>query len=182
MNTPHELLRRIRMLFHRDQFQSDLDEEMRLHLELRQQAQVEAGVPASAARRDAYRRFGNPTALREKSHMTWGWGWLESFLQDVQYGIRSMLRSPALTAVALLSLGLGIGANTAIFSFIDAVMLRSLPVKQPEQLVLLGEGDWGGISDGFALTELYSYPFFRAFQKENSIFSETGAIDRKSVV
>jgi predicted permease len=176
MSTPRELLRRIGMLFHRRKFQSDLDEEMRLHLELRQQEQVEAGVPVGNARHAAYQRFGNPTAIREKSYMSWGWDWLESFFQDVQYGIRSMLRSPALTAVALLSLGLGIGANTAIFSFIDAVMLRSLPVKQPEQLVLLGEGDWVGITDSFGISQLYSYPFYRAMQRDNSVFSDVSAI------
>ena len=69
--------------------------------------------------------------LTEQTHMAWGWEWLESFLQDAAYGTRAMLRSPALTTVALLSLALGIGANTAIFSLLDAVMLRSLPVKVP---------------------------------------------------
>ncbi len=108
--------------------------------------------------------------------MNWGWGWLETFAQDVVYGVRSMLRSPALVAVALLSLALGIGANTAIFSFLDAVMLRSLPVKQPSQLVLLGKGDWDGISDAFAITELYSYPFYRQMQKDNAVFSDVAAI------
>ena len=108
--------------------------------------------------------------------MTWGWEWLESFLQDVQYGLRSMLRSPALTTVALLSLGLGIGANTAIFNFIDAVMLRSLPVQTPSQLILLGTGAWNGISDSFAATELYSYPFYRALQKDNAVFSDVAAV------
>ena len=82
--------------------------------------------------------------------MAWGWGWLESFLQDVRYGVRSMLRSPALTFVALLSLALGIGANTAIFSFLDAVMLRSLPVKDPAQLVILGEEGEAGKQTGTA--------------------------------
>jgi hypothetical protein len=69
-----------------------------------------------------------------------------------------MLHSPALTIVALLSLALGIGANTAIFSFLDAVMLRSLPVRDPAQLILLGKGSTSGITDDFARTQLYSYP------------------------
>jgi hypothetical protein len=90
--------------------------------------------------------------------------------------MRSMLRSPALTVVALLSLGLGIGANTAIFSLLDAVMLRSLPVRNPSQLVLLGTGDWNGISDAFAITELYSYPFYCELQKRNDVFSDVAAI------
>ena len=141
-----EFLRRLRTLFNGRRLQSDLDEEMRLHLELRAQQHAASGLPAEEARRVAHRSFGNPTLLREQSHLAWGWGWLESFLKDVAYGLRSLLRSPALTAVALLSLALGIGANTAIFSFLDAVLLRNLPVQQPQQLVLLGTGAWGGIS------------------------------------
>ncbi len=108
--------------------------------------------------------------------MTWGWSWLETFLQDAGYGLRSMLRTPAITIVALISLALGIGANTAIFSFLDAMMLRSLPVKAPQQLVKLGIRDWNGITDTYATTELYSYPFYRQFQQKNSVFSDTAAI------
>jgi hypothetical protein len=164
------------MLFQRDRFDAELEEEMQLHLELRRQQQIEAGIPAESARSAALRQFGNETAIKEKSHMSWGWNWLESLLQDVVYGVRSMLRSPALVVVALLSLALGIGANTAIFSLLDAVMLRSLPVNQPSQLVLLGTGNADGISDGFAITELYSYPFYRQMQKNNAVFSDVAAI------
>jgi predicted permease len=175
MGWPGELTRRIRMLLQRDRFDADLEDEMKLHLELRREQQIEAGVTPEAAGAAARRRFGNQTAIREKSHMSWGWSWLEAFAQDVVYGVRSMLRSRALVVVALLSLALGIGANTAIFSLLDAVMLRSLPVKQPSQLVLLGTGDWNGISDGFAITELYSYPFYRQMQKSNAVFSDVAA-------
>jgi MacB-like periplasmic core domain len=176
MPKPLELLRRIRMLLHRDRFQSDLEEEMRLHLDLREQEQCEAGLSRHAAHLAAYRRFGNPTAIKEKSHMTWGWDWLEDFFEDIRYGFRSMLRSPALTAVALLSLALGIGANTAIFSFLDAVMLRSLPVRDPSQLVLLGDGDDYGVTDSYGSTTLYSYPFYRQMQQKNAVFSDVAAI------
>ena len=176
MPKPLELLRRIRMLLHRGQFQSDLEEEMRLHLDLREQEQCEAGLSRQAAHQAAYRRFGNPTAIKEKSHMTWGWDWLEDFFEDIRYGFRSMLRSPALTAVALLSLALGIGANTAIFSFLDAVMLRSLPVRDPSQLILLGEGDEYGVTDRYGSTTLYSYPFYRQMQQKNAVFSDVAAI------
>ena len=134
-----ELLRRLWMLMRRRQFDADLEEEMRLHLELREQEQVQGGLTPEDARYAALRRFGNATLLKEESYMAWGWDWLESFVQDAAYGGRAMLRSPALTIVALLSLALGIGANTAIFSLLDAVMLRSLPVKDPAQLVLLGK-------------------------------------------
>jgi predicted permease len=176
MSWPGEVTRRIRMFLQRDQFDANLEEEMQLHVELRRQQQIEVGVSPEVARSTARRLFGNEAAIKEKSHMTWGWNWLETLLQDAVYGIRSMLRSPALVAVALLSLALGIGANTAIFSLLDAVMLRSLPVKQPSQLVLLGKGEWNGISDAFAITELYSYPFYREMQKNNAVFTDVAGI------
>lgn len=171
-----ELRRRLDMLLHRGEFQRELDEELRLHVELRRQQQIASGLSPEAAQRSAQQKFGNVTRIKEKSHMAWGWDWLETFLQDAGYGLRSMLRTPAITVVALISLALGIGANTAIFSFLDAVMLRSLPVKDPQQLVKLGAEDWDGITDSFACTELYSYPFYRQFQRKNAVFSDTAAI------
>ena len=171
MDSLSELLRRLLVLVRRQQFDADLEEEMRLHLELREQEQIQAGLSSREARQAASRRFGNATLLMEKSHMAWGWEWFESFVQDTAYGSRAMLRSPALTIVALLSLALGIGANTAIFSLLDAVMLRSLPVRDPAQLVLLGKGNTSGITDDFARTQLYSYPFYRQMRgEEPSLF------------
>ena len=176
MSYPAELLRRLRMVFHRRQLDVDLAEEMRLHLDLRQKQQIDSGMPPSDARRAAHIRFGNTGVLREKSRLAWGWEALESFLQDVTYGIRAMLRSPAVTLVALVSLALGIGANTAIFSLLDAVLLRSLPVQNPSQLVVLGLGEEDGISDSPDQTDLYSYPFYRQLQQKNAVFSDVAAI------
>jgi predicted permease len=176
MSLAGEVRRRLYMLLHRGRFQHELDEEMRLHLELRRQQQIASGLTPEAAQRSAQQRFGNVTRIKEESHMTWGWDWLETFRQDAGYGLRSMLRTPAITVVALISLALGIGANTAIFSFLDAMMLRSLPVRNPQQLVKLGVEDWNGITDSFACTELYSYPFYRQFQRKNAVFSDTAAI------
>ena len=175
MSWPGELVRRIGMLWHKRRFDAELEEEMRLHLELRKQENLDSGVTADEAGSAAKRRFGNTTFLREESHMAWGWSWFEHFVQDVSYGVRAMLRSPGVTAVALLSLALGIGANTAIFSLMDALMLRSLPVKEPRQLVLFGDGLNSGISDYFPDRELYSYPFFREMQKRNLVFSDVAA-------
>jgi len=155
---------------------ADLDRELNSDLELEVEEQRERGLSPEEARLAALHAFGNPTLIREQSHLAWGLEWLESFLKDVACGMRSLLRSPALTAVALLSLGLGIGANTAIFSFLDAVLLRSLPVQQPSQLVVLGDGIDSGISDAWADTNLYSYPFYRDLQKNNSVFSSTASI------
>ncbi len=87
-----------------------------------------------------------------------------------------MLRSPGITVMALLSLALGIGANTAIFTLMDAVMLRSLPVKDPGRLVILGNGTVSGITDGFGRTDLYSYPVYRQMQSQTQVFSDVAAI------
>jgi predicted permease len=108
--------------------------------------------------------------------MAWGSETLESFFADVAYGTRALFRSPALTVVALLSLALGIGANTAIFSLLDAVMLRSLPVKDPQQLVLLGKGNMRGIGDDVALAQLFSNPFYHQFRQRNTVFSDVAGI------
>jgi hypothetical protein len=130
-----ELGRRLWMLIRRRQFDVDLEDEMRLHPELREQDHIQAGLSPREARQAASHRFGNATLLKEKSHMVWGWEWFESFVQDTAYGSRAMLRSPAVTIVALLSLSLGIGANTAIFSLLDAVMLRSDLRPEVERIV-----------------------------------------------
>jgi hypothetical protein len=159
-----EIGRRIAMLMHRRQFRGDLEEEMQLHLDLRREQQAESGMPSDETGFAAHRRFGNATLLTERSHMTWGWSWLESLAQDVLYGVRHASQSWR-DEHGPMTLALGIGANTAIFTFMDAVMLRSLPVKDPKQLVVLGRGNADGITDNFASTQLYSYPFYRQMQQ-----------------
>jgi predicted permease len=171
-----EIRRRISMLLHRKQLRADLDEEMRLHMDLREEEQAERGLDADQARYAARRKFGNATALKEESTAAWGWRWLEGLGQDGLYGVRAMLRSPWVTAVALLSLALGIGATTAIYTLMDAVMLRELPVKDPQRLVVLGVGREEGISDEFGQTDLYSYSVYRKLQRENKVFSDVAAV------
>jgi predicted permease len=176
MSLPGEIGRRFKMFFYRDQLYRDLDDEMRLHLELRRQQQVDRGLTPASAARAAHLKFGNTARIKERSVMAWGSETLESFFSDVAYGTRALLRSPSLTLVALASLALGIGANSAIFSLLDAVLLRSLPVQNPQQLVLLGTGDSNGIGNNFVDTELYSYPFYRQLREKNSVFSDVAAV------
>src|SRR5215469_17930040 len=151
-----EVGRRLWVLTHRRQFDADLEEEVRLHLLHREEDQLRAGQGPKQARQRALRQFGNEMLAREKCHMQWGRRWLEQLVQDVNYGLRAMLHSPGITLVALLSLALGIGANAAIFRLMDAVMLRSLPVTDPGQLVLIGDGSDCCVSDYFPNRILYS--------------------------
>ena len=104
--------------------------------------------------------------------------WIERLAQDLRYAVRMMKASPGFTLVAVVSLALGIGGNTAIFSLMNAVMLRSLPVQEPDRLVLFGKGQWGGIIDDLPNRswQLFSYLFYRQVQRENQVFSGVAAM------
>jgi predicted permease len=131
-----ELGRRLRQLFRRKQWEDDLAEEMRLHLDLRA---ADKGSEAIAKR-----KFGNAALLREQSRGVWGWTFWDALAQDVRYAMRTLAANKGFAAAAILSLTLGIGANTAIFSIVNAVMLRSLPVEDPHRLVALHVGNAPG--------------------------------------
>jgi putative ABC transport system permease protein len=135
-----ELWRQLRYRFSGARFDADLAEEMRLHLDLRAADKQTGGLTPDAAHMAARRQFGNATRLHESSRDAWGWTRLDSWRQDIRYGVRTMAANPGFTATAVLSLALGIGANTAIFSILNAVLLRSLPVEDPQRLVQVRPG------------------------------------------
>jgi MacB-like periplasmic core domain len=149
---------------HPSRLDEDLAEEMRDHLERRAAALSKKGLNAEEARRQAHMRFGNTTRLREKSRGIRLWGGLEGTCQDVRYAWRGMRKGPAFAATAVLSLALAIGANTAIYSIVDAAILRPLPVPEPGQLFTLS---WPDISDPGSPAgqerDSFSYPEYLQF-------------------
>jgi len=195
MDGPSEIWRRLLCFLRRDRLDRELEEEMRFHLEMKVRENLDAGMTPREARNTARREFGNMTLLREVSREMWGFRSLDTLAQDVRYGLRQLGRQPVFTAVAVLSLALGIGANTAIFSLIDAVLLKTLPVKNPDQLVLFNwvsgpeipmemlSGSMS-ITDESASSTSFSYATFEQFRQNGEALSHLFAfaeIDRLNV-
>jgi predicted permease len=169
----------VRSILSGKRIEREMDEELHAFLAASADEKRRAGMSPDQAARAARIEMGSTNAVK---HRIRSGGWetaLESFAQDVRYSIRMLAASPGFTLVAVLSLALGIGANTAIFSLMDAVILRSLPVDEPGQLVLFGDGRAAGSTDSLPndSSKLFSNPFYRDFSQKNQVFSGVTAID-----
>jgi predicted permease len=156
-------------IFHRAQTEDELDEELRAHVQRRAQDLERRGLTPADAERLARIEFGGHEKFKEECREALGTRLLETFLEDLRFAARMLRKSPGFAAVAILTLALGIGANTAIFTLLDQILLRSLPVKDPHELLLLDLAghDYGNSSGDSVL----SYPLYRDFEERNEVFS-----------
>ena len=151
----------------KEKLEDQLDDELQFHIEMRTQEFIAAGMDPEEARYRATCLFGNQLLLKERTRDMDTIGWIETLWQDLRYAFRILHKSPTFTIVVVLSLALGIGANTAIFSLIDALMLRWLPVRDPQELVQLKMRSAGEKRAG----ETFSYPIVTALADQQDIFS-----------
>src|SRR5829696_4220593 len=164
------LLARIRALLRRDIVLQDIDEELRTHIEMETEANRELGMPPEEARLSAAKSFGNVGSIRDLAYEVRGGGLMETVWQDLRYSGRMLLKHPGFTLIAVLTLTLGIGANTAIFSIVNAVLLRPFPYQAPEQLVMLAESSSGQRGGSV------SYPNFVDWRDQNKVFDSVSAV------
>jgi putative ABC transport system permease protein len=164
-----QLWRRLLFYARRDRFDRELEEEMRFHLEMKVEENLAAGTSPDEARYAAQRQFGNQTLLWEVSRDMWSFRFLETIAQDVRYGLWMMVKNPGFTAVTALALALGIGANTAIFTVVNAVLVQPLPFHEPERLVRVWRSS--AEEDRTAL----SFPDFADIRAQQTVFERMAA-------
>ena len=180
----NSFFRKLIWLARRGRKEDELNEEIRFHLDEKAEHLQAEGFAGDQAKWAARRDLGNVTLLKEDTRAMWTWTLLEQFAQDVRYGLRTMAGTKLFTSMAVLSLALGIGANTAIYSFMDAIMLRALPVRHPEELVILNwrakadppivHSHWGDNyrdSGGSEVSPNYPYPAYELLRDRNQVFS-----------
>jgi predicted permease len=176
-----KFVKQLRALFRRGRMEREMAKEMEFHLEELRSKYVREGMPEEAATREARRRFGDERRWQERLREVWQFRWLEDVTRDVRFSARLLRKSPGFTAVALLTLALGVGANTAVFSLINGLMLRPLAVPESDRLVVLSYEDSGphlSYKDG-APSAQYTFctPFFRGLEERQDLFANVFAFN-----
>src|SRR5438876_3878150 len=163
---------RLQTLFRRDRNAKRLDDEIQFHLDQQIAENLAAGMSAQEARYAAMRAFGNPTFLKEETRDTWGWTWLEQVAQELRYCSRTPGKNPGFTVVAVLAGALGIGVNTGIFSALNGVALKLLPVPRAEQIVSVDQIFHGKFRRNLhGESGLFSYSEYQNYRANNHVFS-----------
>jgi hypothetical protein len=171
MRSFYKLRLRFRSLLRKNDVEQELSDELRFHLQGLIEEKVAKGMPAEEARYAALRELGGMEQIKEECRDMRRVNYFESFFQDVRYGLRMFAKNPGFTAVAVLTLAIGIGANTAIFSVVNSVLLRPLPFPQPDRIVqcLKQYKDGTGSS--------VSVPLFNYWRDHNQVFDSLAAFD-----
>jgi len=141
MRWPRQIANRVGMILARGRAAARLEAEMQFHLHREIAENLSAGMDPEDARAAALRHFGNPALVRDQARANWSWASLETLLHDLRYGIRTLRRSPGFAAIAVLVMGLGIGANVALFTVVRSVLLKPLPYRDPGRLALVYEDE-----------------------------------------
>ena len=152
-------------LWRRDRLQADIEEEIRSHLEMRTEDNTAFGMPPEKAARSARLRFGNPQTIEEQTYAADAMLKFDELGRDLKYAMRQMRKNPGPTAIMVITLALGIGANNAMFSFSDAILLRPMPVTRPSEVMTVADTTQDDPSGGF------SYPDYREIRAANRSFS-----------
>src|SRR5262245_60337987 len=160
----------LRSLLRKSEMERELDEELRYHIEQQTEQNIRLGMNPEEARYAAQKAFGGVEQAKERSRDARGVRWLENLWQDIRFGARMLLNKPGFTLIAVITLALGVGANSVIFSFFNGVLLRPLPFQQPERLVLIDEiaTSREGVSLGV------SWPNYLDWRAQNQVFSALG--------
>ena len=177
MNLRTRLLRRWRAIFAREAMDRELDDELRFHLEMDAATRVRSGQSPESARTEALRAFGGVERFKEDCRDARGVAWVDAIRGDTRRALRSMAARPAFTLAVVLTLGLGIGANTAIFSVVNAVLLQPLPYEDAARLVMLWEND----RNSGTVREPASVPDFFDFAARNRVFSGIAVLQPRAL-
>jgi putative ABC transport system permease protein len=167
------LLSKLSGLFRKARLEQDLDDDVRAHLEMLTEENLRKGMEPEEARYAAMRQFGNVTQMKEECRDAWGVRVINELAQDVRYGLRQLRRNPGFTAVAVVTLALGIGANTAIFSVVDAALLRPLPYQDSDRLVMV----WNQLNRLGLNRFPASYADYYDYKAANKVFDDIVAFE-----